>query len=185
MATEIGATRKFTADEYERMVALGIFGEDERLELIEGAVVEMAPIGHDHAVCVANLNELLVLGVRKRALVWGNGPARVAIDSVPQPDLALLRRRSYRTGSPRPDDVLLIVEVADSSLRYDRTTKLRLYARAGIQEYWIVDVAGEAIEVHRAPEGDGYRERARAGRGERIAPVAFPDLTIAVADVFA
>jgi Uma2 family endonuclease len=185
MATDIGPTRKFTADEWERLVELGIFGEDERLELIDGEIVEMAPIGNDHAVCVANLNELLVLGVRKRALVWGNGPARVAIDSVPEPDLALLRRRSYKTGSPRPDDILLIVEVAGSSLRYDRTTKLRLYARAGIAEYWIVDAAGGAIESYRAPEGETYRERRRLGRGESVAPAAFPDVVVSVDDVFA
>jgi Uma2 family endonuclease len=185
MATDIGPTRKFTADEWERLVELGIFGEDERLELIDGDIVEMAPIGNDHAVCVANLNELLVLGVRKRALVWGNGPTRVAIDSVPEPDLALLRRRSYKAGSPRPDDILLIVEVADSSLRYDRTTKLRLYARAGIAEYWIVDVAGGAIEGYRSPEGETYRERRWAGRGESLAPAAFPDIVVSVDDVFA
>jgi Uma2 family endonuclease len=117
MATEVERTRKFTADEWKRMVELGIFREDERLELIDGEIVEMARIGHDHGLAVANLNELLVLELRRRALVWGNGPARVAIDSVPQPDLAVLRRRSYRTRAPRPDDVLLIIEVADSSLR--------------------------------------------------------------------
>jgi Uma2 family endonuclease len=185
MATDIGPTRKFTADEWERLVELGIFGEDERLELIDGEIVEMAPIGNDHAVCAANLHELFVLALRKRALVWGNGPARVAIDSVPEPDLALLRRRSYKPGSPRPDDILLIVEVADSWLRYDRTTKLGLYARAGIGEYWIVDVVGGAIESYRSPEGETYRERRRAGRGERLAPAAFPDVVISVDDVFA
>jgi Uma2 family endonuclease len=185
MATDIGPTRKFTADEYERLVELGVFGEDERLELIDGDIVEMTPIGHLHAVCAANLNELLVLGVQRRALVWGSGPARVAIDSVPQPDLALLRRRSYRTGSPRPEDVLLIIEVADSSLRDDRTIKLRLYARTRISEYWIVDVAGGALEVYRSPEGDSYRERRRAGRGESITPAAFPDIVVRLDDVFA
>jgi Uma2 family endonuclease len=185
MATDIGPTRKFTADEYERLVELGIFRHDERLELIEGDIVEMAPIGNGHAVCAANLHELLVLGVARRTLVWGPGPARLALDSVPEPDLALLRRRSYKTGSPRPDDILLIVEVADSSLRYDRTTKLRLYARAGIREYWIVGVEGEWIELYRVPEGDGYRERRRFGRGERLAPAAFPDVVVSVDDVFA
>jgi Uma2 family endonuclease len=90
-----------------------------------------------------------------------------------------------RNGSPRPEDVLLVVEVAESSLRYDRTTKLRLYARAGVPEYWVVSVAGEWIEVYRSPEGDGYRERRRAGRGETIAPAAFADVSIDVGDVFA
>jgi Uma2 family endonuclease len=185
MATEIGPTRKFTADEYERLVELGVFGEEERLELIDGDIVQMAPIGHQHAACASNLGELLILGLRRRALVWGNGPARVAIDSVPQPDLALLQRRSYRSGSPRPEDVLLIIEVAESSLRYDRTVKLRLYARAGIAEYWIVDVAGGAIESYGSPEGETYRERRRVGRGESLAPAGFPDVVVSVDDVFA
>jgi Uma2 family endonuclease len=185
MATDIGPTRKFTADEYERLVELGIFGEDERLELIDGDIVEMAPIGHRHAACASNLHALFCAGLGPRAFVWGNGPARVAIGSVPQPDLALLRPRSYQTGAPRPDDVLLIVEAAESSLRYDRTVKLRLYARAGIAEYWIVDVAGGAIESYRSPEGETYRERRRFGRGESLAPAAFPDVVVSVDDVFA
>ena len=131
MAIEIERPRKFTADEFERMVEAGIFREDERLELIGGEIVQMAPIGHRHAACVANLNKRLVTGVGDRALVWVQGPARLAIDSVPEPDLALLRSHSYRRGAPRPDDVLLVVEVAESSLRYDQTVKLPLYAGAG------------------------------------------------------
>jgi Uma2 family endonuclease len=185
MAIEVERTRRFTADEYERMVELGIFREDERLELIGGEIVEMAPVGHRHAACIANLNEFFVTGVGKRALVWSQGPARLAIDSVSEPDLALLRRRSYRASSPRPDDVLLVVEVAESSLRYDRTTKLRLYARASVPEYWVVSVASEWIEVYRSPEGDGYRERRRAGRGETVTSAAFVDVRIDVDEVFA
>ena len=123
MAIEIERPRKFTADEFERMV-------------------------------VANLNKRLVTGVGDRALVWVQGPARLAIDSVPEPDLALLRSHSYRRGAPRPDDVLLVVEVAESSLRYDQTVKLPLYAGAGVPEYWIVSVEGEWIEVCRSPAGE-------------------------------
>ena len=185
MAIEVERTRRFTADEYERMVALGIFREDERLELIDGEIVEMTPIGHRHGACVAQLNERLVIGVGGRALVWVHGPARLGVDSVPEPDLALLRRGSYRSGSPRPDDVLLVIEVAESSLRYDRTRKLQLYARAGVRDYWVVSVAGEWIEVYRSPEADSYRERRRAGVGERIAPAVFADVTIDVGEVFA
>jgi Uma2 family endonuclease len=185
MAIEVERARRFTADEYERMVAVGIFREDERLELIDGEIVEMAPVGHRHGACVAQLNKRLVIGVADRALVWVHGPARLAVDSVPEPDLALLRPHSYRTGSPRSDDILLVVEVAESSLRYDRTTKLRLYARAGVPEYWVVSVDGEWIEVYRSPEGDGYREHRRAGLGERIAPAAFADVSVDVGEVFA
>jgi Uma2 family endonuclease len=117
MAIEVDRARRFTADEFERMVELGIFREDERLELIDGGIVEMAPIGHRHGACVAQLNQHLVAGVRDRALVWVHGPARLAAHSVPEPDLALLRPRSYRTGSPQAADILLVIEVAESSLR--------------------------------------------------------------------
>jgi Uma2 family endonuclease len=185
MATDIGPTRKFTAEEYERLVELGIFGEEERLELIDGDIVEMTPIGHRHAACANNLHALFCAALGRRTCVWGNGPARMAINSVPQPDLALLRPRSYQTGAPRSEDVLLIVEVAESSLRYDRTVKMRLYARTGIFEYWIVDVVGGGIDVYRGPEADGYRERRRAGRGESVAPAAFSDVVVQVDDVFA
>ena len=143
MAIEIERPRKFTADEFERMV-------------------------------VANLNKRLVTGVGDRALVWVQGPARLAIDSVPEPDLALLRSHSYRRGAPRPDDVLLVVEVAESSLRYDQTVKLPLYAGAGVPEYWIVSVEGEWIEVCRSPAGERYRERSRAARGDVIFPSRSP-----------
>jgi Uma2 family endonuclease len=185
MATDIARTRKFTADEWGQMVKLGIFAEDERLELIEGEIVEMAPIGDPHGRCVSQVNAPLVIGVGERALVWVNGPVRLGAASVPEPDLTVVRRRSYRAGAPRPEDILLVVEVADSSLRYDQTTKLRVYARAGILEYWVVGVEGEWIDVYRSPEGDRYREQRRAGHGETIAPAAFPDVVIAVDDVFA
>jgi Uma2 family endonuclease len=185
MAIEIERTRKFTADEFERMVALGIFREDERLELIGGEIVEMAPIGHRHGACLAQLTKRLVLGAGDRALVWIRGPARLGVDSVPEPNLALLRPRSYRTRTPEPGDVLLVIEVSESSLRYDRTTKLRLYAGSGVPEYWVVSVEGEWIDVHRSPEADGYRERRRVSRGQIVAPIAFPDLAVAVDDVFA
>jgi Uma2 family endonuclease len=185
MATDIERTRKFTADEWRRMVDLGIFGEHERLELIEGEIVEMAPIGDPHGRCVSQLNKRLVVGVGDRALVWVVGPVRLSAASVPEPDLALVRARSYRTGAPRPEDVLLMVEVADSSLRYDQTTKLRLYALAGVPEYWVVSVEGEWIDVYRSPEGGRYRAHRRAASGETVAPAAFSDVVVTVADVFA
>jgi Uma2 family endonuclease len=164
------------------MVELTIFRDDERLELIDGGIVEMAPIGHRHGACVAQLNKRLVTD---RALVWVHGVTRLAADSVLEPDLALLRPRSYRTGSPQAADVLLVIAVAESSLHYDRTTKLGLYARGGVPEYWVVSVDGEWIAVYRSPEGDGYRERLRAGRGDAISPSTLGDVHIDVAELFA
>jgi Uma2 family endonuclease len=104
---------------------------------------------------------------------------------VPEPDPALLRPRSYRRANPRPEDILLVVEVAETSLRYDRTDKLELYASAGIEEYWVVSVDDEWLEVYRSPEGHGYRECRRLLGGDTIAPLAFPDVVIHVAEIFA
>ncbi|MBI4638735.1 MAG: Uma2 family endonuclease [Candidatus Rokubacteria bacterium] len=185
MAVQVERARRFTADEFERMVAAAIFRSDERLELIRGEIVEMSPISHRHSACVANLTKRLVTGVGDRAVVWIQGPARLAADSVPEPDLALLRPRSYVTCAPRPGDTLLVIEVAETSLRYDRTDKLRLYAGAGVPEYWVVSVGDGWIEVYRSPQGDGYREHRRAEGGESVAPLAFPDVAVTVADVFA
>jgi Uma2 family endonuclease len=186
MAVDIERSRRlFTADEFERMAEAGVFGEEERLELIDGEIVEMSPIGPGHAACVAILTKRLVIGVGDRALVWIQSAARMALRSVPQPDLALLRPRSYRKANPRPDDIVLVIEVADSSLRYDRTRKLELYASAGIGEYWVVSVADEWVEVYRSPEGHAYRESRRSHHDNTIAPLAFPDVVISVADIFA
>jgi Uma2 family endonuclease len=186
MAVQVERSRRlFTADEFERMAEAGVFREDERLELIHGEIVEMSPIGPGHGACIACLNKRFVLGVGDRAVVWIQSSARVAIDSVPQPDLALLRPRSYRKANPTPTDVLLLVEVAESSLRYDRGRKLRLYANAGIPEYWVASVADEWLEVYHSPAGNGYRESRRFRRDEAIAPRDFPDLVITVADIFA
>ena len=186
MAVEIEPPRRlFTADEFERMAEAGIFQDDERLELIDGEIFEMSPIGPGHGACVANLNKRFVLGVGDRGVVWIQSSARMALRSVPQPDLALLRPRSYRRANPRPDDILLVVEVADSSLRYDRTRKRQLYANAGIREYWVVSVEDEWVEIYRSGQGNGYEEARRFGGADPIAPLAFPDVVITVADLFA
>ena len=179
------ARRLFTADEFERMDAAGVFGPEERLELIEGDIVEMTPVGPGHGAAIACLNKRLILGVRDRAVVWIQGGARIAFRSLARPDLALLRPRSYRRANPRPDDILLVVEVADRSLRYDRQRKARLYAVAGVPEYWVVGVDPEWVEVYRGPAGEGYRDVKRVPRGDTITPLRFPDLVIPVADIFA
>lgn len=159
MAVDVECARRlFTADEFERMAEAGIFGEEERLELIDGEIVEMTPVGPGHTSGIACLNKRFILGVGDRAVVWIQGAARVALRSVPQPDLALLRPRSYRRANPTPEDILLVVEVADSSLRYDRIRKQRLYAIAGIPEYWVASVKGEWVEMYRSAEGEGYRD---------------------------
>ncbi len=137
------ATRyRFTVEDYHKMAEVDILGEDDRVELIDGEIIEMAPIGRLHAVCVVRLTDLFGETLRRRAIVWAQNPIGLGERSEPQPDLALLRWRPnfYADADPRPEDVLLIIEVADTSLAYDRDIKVPLYARAGIPEVWLVDL---------------------------------------------
>ena len=185
MAIQVECARRlFTVDEYDRMVETGILGREERVELIEGEIVEMTPIGDRHAAFVDNLTRLLVTRVGDRAVVRVQGPVRVSTRSKPQPDLILLKPRSYVRVGASAEDVLLVIEVAESSLAYDRGTKLRLYARAGIAEYWIVDAEAETVDVCREATTNGYRTVQQVGRDAVIAPIALPDVTIALRDIF-
>lgn len=186
MATDVDIKRRrFTLDEYHRMGEAEILHEDDRVELIRGELVHMAAIGARHAACVAFLTQRLVMRVGDRAVVWPQNPVIIVPDSEPQPDVILLKPRAdfYRAALPRPEDVLLLVEVADTSVRYDRNVKRPLYAEAGILEYWIVNLEGEAVEVHRDPDGNRYRHVERLARGARLAPQAFADVTLLVDDI--
>ena len=176
------ARRRFTVDDYRRMAASGILGEDDRVELLEGEVVEMSPIGRPHAACVARLIRLFTQLPHADAQVEAQNPIRLDRFSEPEPDLVLLRPRPdfYAQETPGPADVLLACEVADSSLEVDRLKKLPLYAAAGLAEVWIVDLTGEAVEVYREPDGARYRVALRRGRGERVTPSAFPQLELEV-----
>jgi len=177
--------RRFTVEEYHRMAEAGILHEDDRVELIEGEIVEMSPIGHHHIASVMALSRRLTLAVGDRAVMSPQNPVRLSRDTEPEPDVVLLRppETRYWQQAPCVEDVLLLIEVADSSYRYDRDVKLPLYARAGIPEVWVVDVADGAVEVHRQPGLRGYASAQRVERGGTIAPVAFPDATLAVAEV--
>ena len=163
------ARRRFTVMEYQLMGDSGILGEDYRVELIEGEIVEMSPIGSKHAGRVARAQKALAHVVGDRAIVWVQNPVDLDQYSEPEPDVSLLKARSdyYENRHPRPADVLLVVEVSDSSVRYDREVKLPLYARAGIAEVWIIDLAvADHIEVHSSPTEGGYRRFRSARRGE-------------------
>jgi len=188
MAIEVEAEvkrRRFTVDEYHRMIEIGIVREGERVELIRGELVQKMGIGPGHVGCVAFLNQRLVLRLADRALLSPGGPIVILPDSEPEPDITLLERRDdfYRRGHPRPADVRLLIEVADSSRRFDRNVKRPLYAEAGIAEYWIVDLVDELVEVHRQPEGGVYRHVERIGRGGSVAPQAFPDVVLPVDEI--
>jgi Uma2 family endonuclease len=189
MAIERAATRRrFARAEYHRMAEAGILGEDDRVELIRGEIVEMSPIGRRHRAFVGNLNQLLAVRLAGRAVVWMQNPIVLAEDTELQPDVVVLRRGavSYRDRDASGEDVLLLIEVAESSLAYDRSTKLRLYAEAGIPEYWVVDCAAETVEVHRAPTGpDGYRNVTLVTGTATPALQAFPDVGLAATEIFA
>lgn len=167
------------------MAGAGIFDDDDRVELLGGEVVEMSPIGSRHAACVRRIARFFSERLGDRALVDVQNPIRLDDWSVPQPDLALLRPRPdfYAAGHPAPEDVLLVVEVADTSATADRAHKLPLYAGAGVVEVWLVDLVGATVEVWTAPAPTGYGLMRRALAGDHVAPAAFPEASVAVADL--
>jgi Uma2 family endonuclease len=177
--------RLFTTEEYLRMAEAGILHEDDRVELIEGEVVEMAAMGSGHAACVRKLEALLHNLAGQTFLVSTQCPIQLGDRTEPEPDLALLKPREdfYASKHPGPDDVLIAVEVSDTSLEYDRQVKLPLYARAGIPETWILDLTTNTIEAHSRPSNGEYRETLRARRGEEIESRVISGLTFAASDV--
>ena len=176
---------RFTVDEYHKMAENGVLTEDDRVELIDGEIVDMAPIGERHFGHVNRFNHVFSRTFEDRAIVHIQNPVRLSPHREPEPDVVLLKPREdfYDSVMPTPADVLLLVEVADSSLEYDRDTKVPLYAGAGIFEYWLVNLVDDLILVYRDPTPSGYRSVQVLRLGDRIQPLAFPDITIAVSDV--
>ncbi|MBI2865667.1 MAG: Uma2 family endonuclease [Chloroflexi bacterium] len=177
--------RRFTVDEYHRMAEAGILGEDDRVELIEGEITEMTPIGRLHAAAVNRLVNLFVTTFGKEAVVAAQNPVVLDERSEPQPDLAVLHPKAdfYASALPTPADVFFLVEVAYSSADPDRRVKTPLYARKGIAEFWLIDLEEETITDYRDPSADGYRTARVYRRDEQLAPAAFPDRSFAVADM--
>jgi Uma2 family endonuclease len=175
----------FSAAEFERMGEAGVFTKDARLELIEGEIIERSPIGSRHAACVKFLSRFLHRAVGDIALVSTQDPIRLNDFSEPEPDLALLRLRDdfYRDAHPTPADVLLIIEVADTTLGYDRQIKAPLYARAGIEETWIVNLAEEQIETYAGLADGSYQTIVNFRRGEEARARTIANLSVGVADV--
>ncbi len=173
---------RFSVDEYEQMGRTGVLDPELRLELLDGEIIEMAPIGPEHSSCVMRLTRQFISQLGDRMVLTAQNPVRLFPRSEPQPDIVLLRPgiEQYHHRHPTATDVLLLVEVANSSLQLDRTVKLRIYARQGIAEVWIVDIKGDAVEVYRQPGLEGYAEMTRVERGGTVTPLAFPDLTLTV-----
>lgn len=178
---------RFDTTEYHRMAETGILSEDDRVELVEGEIVEMSPIGSAHQAVVDRFNRLLTSFAGQDYIVRPQGPVRLDEHNEPQPDLALLRFREdfYEREHPGPGDALLLVEVSESSLEYDRSAKLPLYAGAGIPEVWILDLASGEVESHSGPRAStgGYATRRRYGRGEEAVSETASGLALPVNDM--
>jgi Uma2 family endonuclease len=179
------ARHRFTVDEYHRMAEVGLLHEDSSVELIDGEIVDMSPIGHRHAVRVAWLSQLFAERLGRLTFVWAQNPVHLYDQAEPEPDVTLLRPREDFYAGKRPDarDVLLVIEVADSSLEYDRCVKAPLYARHGIPEYWLVNLVEGHVAVYRDPAPDGYRSVHIARPGEALRPLAFPDFVVSVDEI--
>ena len=177
--------RPFTTTEYHRMIEAGILTEDDRVELLDGEIVQMAPIGPRHAACVNRLNAFLSRKAVRSAVVSVQNPVHLDEYSEPQPDLALLRLRAdfYAQGHPSPGDVLIAIEVADTTVESDRKVKLPSYARAGIPESWLVDLVSDRIEVHTQPAGGIYQEVRLVPRGQRVASRVILQLKLKADDI--
>ena len=177
--------RRFTVSEYHQMAQAGILGEDDRVELIDGEVTEMTPIGRRHAATVKRLTRIFVVTFGDDAIVGVQDPVVLSEYTEPQPDLALLRPRPdyYASGHPTPEDIFLLVEVAETSADLDRRVKVPRYARSGIPEVWLVDLEQETVTIYHDPTSEGYRAARVVRRGDQLAPAAFPDRPMAVADI--
>jgi Uma2 family endonuclease len=171
--------------EWHRMGEAGIFPPESRMELINGEILHMAPIGFNHAGHTRRLNALFSLMLTDQAIVSIQSPIQLGDLSEPEPDFALLRPEPsfYSTRHPKADDVLLLIEVSDSTLHFDRTQKLRLYATYHIPEYWIINLIDDSLEVYRHPQDGDYLDKAVLSKSDSLTLQALPDIQIAAADI--
>ncbi|MBD2435989.1 Uma2 family endonuclease [Nostoc sp. FACHB-110] len=178
--------RKFTVEQYHKMIESGILTENDRVELIRGEIIEMSPIGTKHAACVNRLINLLVQLLGKRVIVAAQNPIALNNNSQPQPDVALLKLRDdfYETAHPQPQDIFLLIEVADSTVMYDREAKIPLYAEANIIEVWLIDINEQMVEVYQQPTAAGYQLMQQLTRGQTLSIPAFTDVSISVNQIF-
>jgi Uma2 family endonuclease len=176
---------RFTISQYHQMSEAGILSENDKVELINGEIIEMSPIGRRHAACVDRINRLFsnILGIK--VIVRVQNPILLNNLSEPEPDIALLKPRAdfYESGHPQPQDIFLLIEVADSSIEYDRDVKIPLYASSGITEVWLVDIYQQVITVYRYPTEHDYRDIQTLSRGEKLSISAFPENNLFVDDI--
>ncbi len=177
--------RLFTVDEYYRMAQARILREDDRVELIEGEIVQMTPIGSNHAATVRLLNALFIRELSKSVIVSTQSPVHIDAFSEPEPDVALLKPLAdhYRNSHPTPIDIFLVVEVSDTSQRYDRLTKIPLYGKSGIPEAWLIDLEKKVVEIYTNPYDEGYRDVKTVTPDDTLSPQAFPELRLRVGNI--
>jgi Uma2 family endonuclease len=176
------STLKFTSEQFHLMAIAGVFVSESNVELIKGEIITMSPIGKKHGSCVARLNQLLVQLFIGRFIIWGQSSIKLDNGSEPQPDLAVLNWRSdfYAQQLPTPEDILLIIEVADSTIDYDRNIKMPLYAEFGIKEAWLLDVNEKILTKYSEPSSKGYKTSYRFDLNDSIICL---DVAIAIADI--
>ena len=179
------ARKLFTTDDVLKMAEAGLFGPEERIELIDGEILAMSPVGVRHVHCVNRANAFFGEAFGRAAMVSIQNPVHLNIHNMPQPDVVVFKPRTdfYASGNPTPADVLFLVEVSDSTLRRDRNIKLPRFAASGIPEVWIEDLKHDLILVYRDPEGSQYRTQLTLRRGDSISPLAFPNSTFLVDDL--
>jgi len=178
-------TFRLNISQYHQMSEAGIFSENDKVELINGEIIEMSPIGRRHTACVNRLNSVFSQLLGKKVIVAVQNPIILNNLSEPEPDIALLQPRAdfYESGHPQPQDIFLLIEVADSSLEYDRDVKIPLYASSGITEVWLVDIYEQVIIVYRYPSENGYSDIQKLSRGEKISIQAFSEINLVVDDI--
>ncbi len=178
--------RRFTIEEYYKMSDAGILREDDRVELIEGEIVEMSPVGTPHSSSVVRLTRLLILAVGDKAVVSTQNPIRLGKRSQPEPDILILKPRGddYAEAHPEPKDVLWLIEVSDTTLNYDRTTKLSLYARFNVPETWIVNLTDKRLEIYREPSPRGYKLARFLEGTDTASPERLPKFSVSVKSIF-
>lgn len=177
--------RPFTVAEYDQMAEAGILREDDRVELIEGEIVAMSPIGHEHAACVRKLTRVLARLLGDRTQISVQNPVKIPDWTQPNPDVALLVPRAdyYAAAHPTPRQVQVVIEVADTTLNYDTQVKASLYAAAGIRETWVIDLKARRVLVHTRPHDNGYARVQQYGEDERFTSRRFPGIGFAVNDL--
>ena len=174
--------RHFTADEFNKMVEAGILVEDDHVELIEGEIVQMSPVGKHHVACVNRVSTMLHEALGRTAIVSVQNPIDLDPISQPEPDICVLAPRDdfYTDELSKATDVLLLIEVSDTTAKFDRLMKVPLYAQASILEVWIIDLQEDIIEIYSDPAAGAYRQRRRANRGQSVTPQALPQFTVEV-----